>query len=249
MSASEHDPRGAGTAGAPSALCPTPGLRGPVPGRRPRQSRSRRTPGTGTTSAPWWSTSWPRGPASALSPGKGARARAVAGEGRLAGPRVVLAKPADVHERVRRARARAARLLQPAGRGPRRRPRRARHPVRRAAAQARRRRGRHNGLRSVTRSTGTKDYLRVRVGIGRPPGRQDPADFVLKDFSPSERKELDLLLAEAVDATEASAGARARGCAEPGSRPGLTPRVVMGALSDHVALRRHLKVAGRLYLG
>ena len=42
----------------------------------------------------------------------------------------------------------------------------------------------------------------MRVGIGRPPGRQDPADFVLKDFSATERKELDLLLAEAVDATE-----------------------------------------------
>ena len=62
--------------------------------------------------------------------------------------------------------------------------------------------GGHNGLRSITRSTGTKDYLRVRVGVGRPPGRQDPADFVLKDFSSAERKELDLLLVEAADATE-----------------------------------------------
>jgi PTH1 family peptidyl-tRNA hydrolase len=42
----------------------------------------------------------------------------------------------------------------------------------------------------------------VRVGIGRPPGRQDPADFVLKDFSATERKELGLLLAEAADAAE-----------------------------------------------
>jgi peptidyl-tRNA hydrolase, PTH1 family len=42
----------------------------------------------------------------------------------------------------------------------------------------------------------------VRVGIGRPPGRQDPADFVLKDFSATERKELDLLVAEAADALE-----------------------------------------------
>jgi PTH1 family peptidyl-tRNA hydrolase len=50
---------------------------------------------------------------------------------------------------------------------------------------------------------GTKDYLRVRVGIGRPPGRQDPADFVLKDFSAVERKELELLVVEAADATEA----------------------------------------------
>jgi PTH1 family peptidyl-tRNA hydrolase len=62
--------------------------------------------------------------------------------------------------------------------------------------------GGHNGLRSISRSTGTRDYLRVRVGIGRPPGRQDPADFVLRDFSATERKELDLLVAEAADATE-----------------------------------------------
>jgi PTH1 family peptidyl-tRNA hydrolase len=62
--------------------------------------------------------------------------------------------------------------------------------------------GGHNGLKSITRSTGSKDYLRVRFGIGRPPGRQDPADFVLKDFSSTERKTLDLLIAEAADATE-----------------------------------------------
>jgi PTH1 family peptidyl-tRNA hydrolase len=63
--------------------------------------------------------------------------------------------------------------------------------------------GGHNGLRSISRSTGSKDYLRVRVGIGRPPGRQDAADFVLRDFSSTERKELDLLLVEAADAVEA----------------------------------------------
>jgi len=61
----------------------------------------------------------------------------------------------------------------------------------------------HNGLRSVTKSLGTRDYLRVRVGIGRPPGRMDPADYVLRDFSPAERKELDLHLDRAADAVEA----------------------------------------------
>ena len=61
----------------------------------------------------------------------------------------------------------------------------------------------HNGLRSVRRSLGTGDFLRVRVGIGRPPGRQDPADFVLKPFSAAERKELDLVLQRAADAVEA----------------------------------------------
>jgi peptidyl-tRNA hydrolase, PTH1 family len=63
--------------------------------------------------------------------------------------------------------------------------------------------GGHNGLRSISQSLGTKDYLRVRVGIGRPPGRQDPADFVLKRFSATEAKELDLAVDLAADAAEA----------------------------------------------
>ena len=63
--------------------------------------------------------------------------------------------------------------------------------------------GGHNGLRSVSKSLGAKDYLRVRFGIGRPPGRQDPADYVLSDFSAMERKELDFLVDRSADATEA----------------------------------------------
>jgi PTH1 family peptidyl-tRNA hydrolase len=62
--------------------------------------------------------------------------------------------------------------------------------------------GGHNGLRSISKSIGTKEYLRVRVGIGRPPGRMDPADYVLRDFSATERKELPFLLDEAADAVE-----------------------------------------------
>ena len=137
-----------------------------------------------------------------LSPGKGKRARTLIGEGRLAGRRVVLARPTTymnesggpvrglldyhsipptdlvvLHDELDIPFA-SVRLKRGGGEGG------------------------HNGLRSISRSTGTKDYLRVRVGIGRPPGRQDPADFVLKDFSATERKELDLLLAEAADATE-----------------------------------------------
>jgi PTH1 family peptidyl-tRNA hydrolase len=61
----------------------------------------------------------------------------------------------------------------------------------------------HNGLRSLTRSLGSKDYLRVRVGIGRPPGRQDAADYVLKDFSSAERKDLAFHVDRAADAVEA----------------------------------------------
>jgi peptidyl-tRNA hydrolase, PTH1 family len=137
-----------------------------------------------------------------LSPGKGKRARTLLGEGRLAGRRVVLARPTCymnesggpvrglldyhsipatdlvvLHDELDIPFA-SVRLKRGGGEGG------------------------HNGLRSITRSTGTKDYLRVRVGIGRPPGRQDPADFVLKDFSATERKELDLLVAEAADAAE-----------------------------------------------
>jgi PTH1 family peptidyl-tRNA hydrolase len=137
-----------------------------------------------------------------LSPGKGARSRAVSGEGRLAGRRVVLARPLTymnesggpvrglldyhhlpaedlvvIHDELDIPFS-AVRLKRGGGEGG------------------------HNGLRSVTRSTGTKDYLRVRVGIGRPPGRQEAADFVLKDFSAAERKELELLIVEAADAAE-----------------------------------------------
>jgi PTH1 family peptidyl-tRNA hydrolase len=60
--------------------------------------------------------------------------------------------------------------------------------------------GGHNGLRSISQSIGTQDYCRLRFGIGRPPGRMDPADYVLRDFSGAERKELGVLLAEAADA-------------------------------------------------
>lgn len=62
--------------------------------------------------------------------------------------------------------------------------------------------GGHNGLRSITKSVGTRDYLRVRVGIGRPPGRMDAADYVLHDFSGSERSEVPLLISDAADAVE-----------------------------------------------
>ncbi|GAB2925819.1 aminoacyl-tRNA hydrolase [Micromonospora polyrhachis] len=62
--------------------------------------------------------------------------------------------------------------------------------------------GGHNGLRSMSKSLGTKDYHRVRFGIGRPPGRQDPADYVLSDFSAAERKELEFLVDRAADVTE-----------------------------------------------
>jgi PTH1 family peptidyl-tRNA hydrolase len=60
----------------------------------------------------------------------------------------------------------------------------------------------HNGLRSIRRSLGTGDYFRVRVGIGRPPGRQEPADFLLSDFSAAERADLAVEVERAADAVE-----------------------------------------------
>lgn len=66
--------------------------------------------------------------------------------------------------------------------------------------------GGHNGLRSISSALGTRDYLRVRVGIGRPPGRMEAADFVLRDFSAAERKELPLLVGDAADAVEMVVG-------------------------------------------
>lgn len=62
--------------------------------------------------------------------------------------------------------------------------------------------GGHNGLRSITASLGSREYLRVRLGIGRPPGRQDPADYVLRPFSTAERKELGYHVDRAADAVE-----------------------------------------------
>jgi PTH1 family peptidyl-tRNA hydrolase len=63
--------------------------------------------------------------------------------------------------------------------------------------------GGHNGLRSMSKSLGSKEYARVRFGIGRPPGRQDPADYVLSDFGGAERKELEFLVDRAADVVEA----------------------------------------------
>ena len=60
----------------------------------------------------------------------------------------------------------------------------------------------HNGLKSIRRSLGTGDYFRVRVGVGRPPGRQDPADFLLSNFSTAEKADLAIEVERAADAVE-----------------------------------------------
>lgn len=62
--------------------------------------------------------------------------------------------------------------------------------------------GGHNGLRDIAKALDTPEFLRVRIGIGRPPGQQDPADYVLKPFASSERELLAVLLEDAADAAE-----------------------------------------------
>lgn len=62
--------------------------------------------------------------------------------------------------------------------------------------------GGHNGLRDISKALGTKDYIRVRMGVGRPPGRQEAADYVLSDFNSQQRKDLPYLLADGADAVE-----------------------------------------------
>lgn len=62
--------------------------------------------------------------------------------------------------------------------------------------------GGHNGLRSVASALGSKDFHRVRIGVGRPPGRKDPAAYVLENFSATERAEVPTIVEQAADATE-----------------------------------------------
>lgn len=63
----------------------------------------------------------------------------------------------------------------------------------------------HNGLRSIRASLGTGDFYRVRVGVGRPPGRQDPADFLLSNFPASTREDVEVEISRATDAVESLA--------------------------------------------
>jgi PTH1 family peptidyl-tRNA hydrolase len=59
--------------------------------------------------------------------------------------------------------------------------------------------GGHNGIRSLEQHLGTKDFWRLKLGVGRPPGSQDPAEHVLKRFTKSERPEVDLMVGDAAD--------------------------------------------------
>jgi PTH1 family peptidyl-tRNA hydrolase len=60
----------------------------------------------------------------------------------------------------------------------------------------------HNGLKSLRSAFGTGDFFRIRLGIGRPPGQQDPADFVLKNFAAAEKTDVEFLISNGADAVE-----------------------------------------------
>jgi peptidyl-tRNA hydrolase, PTH1 family len=62
--------------------------------------------------------------------------------------------------------------------------------------------GGHNGLRSIASALGSREFQRVRIGVGRPPGRKDPAAFVLEAFTAAERAEVPTICEQAADATE-----------------------------------------------
>ena len=62
--------------------------------------------------------------------------------------------------------------------------------------------GGHNGIKSVESAFGGKEFSRLKVGVGRPPGSQDPADYVLRRFTKSERPEVDLMVSEAADVVD-----------------------------------------------
>lgn len=93
--------------------------------------------------------------------------------------------------------------------------------------------GGHNGIRSVESALGTKEFSRLKVGIGRPPGSQDPATYVLHRFSKGERTDVDLIVEDAADVMErwledrerAQEQAAHRGRDDEGGRPPQTTRV------------------------
>ena len=75
-------------------------------------------------------------------------------------------------------------------------------PFARLRLQQARGAGGHNGVKSIVQSLGNNEFHRLKVGVGRPPGRMDPAAFVLRSFTKSEREEVDFLVQDAADVVE-----------------------------------------------
>lgn len=75
-------------------------------------------------------------------------------------------------------------------------------PFARLRLQSDRGSGGHNGVKSIAQALGTREFSRLKIGVGRPPGRMDPAAFVLRPFAKAERVEIDLLIEDAADVVE-----------------------------------------------
>lgn len=78
--------------------------------------------------------------------------------------------------------------------------------------------GGHNGVKSVTAALGTNEFWRLKIGLGRPPGRMDPAAYVLKPFAKVERPEVDLLVSDAAEVAETFLADRERAVQQAGER-------------------------------
>lgn len=79
--------------------------------------------------------------------------------------------------------------------------------------------GGHNGVKSIMDATGSREFWRLKIGLGRPPGRMDPAAFVLKRFSKAEREEMDLLVQDAADVVETFMSDPETAVRQAGERP------------------------------
>lgn len=78
--------------------------------------------------------------------------------------------------------------------------------------------GGHNGIKSVASALGTREFWRLKIGVGRPPGRMDPATYVLKPFAKAERPEIDHLIQDAADVVERFLADRAAAIQMAGER-------------------------------
>lgn len=78
--------------------------------------------------------------------------------------------------------------------------------------------GGHNGLRSIERSLGDREFVRLKIGVGRPPGSMDPAAFVLRRFTKAERSEVDLMVADAAEVVDTWVGDREAATRKAGER-------------------------------
>ena len=91
-------------------------------------------------------------------------------------------------------------------------------PYARLRLQSGRGAGGHNGVKSIMGVLGSRDFWRLKIGVGRPPGRMDPAAYVLKRFSKDERREMDILVQDAADVVEAFLDDRQRAVQVAGER-------------------------------